>query len=153
MSMSRFWALLNKIQVPDKEEYRRTLISEVTKGRTHSLKEVTKAELYKLNAILQSAVGGEQEARDKWLAKSAERRELRRRICAVMADIGIDITDRERVDRYCLSPRIAGKKLNDLNEVELNSLYRKLKSIERKQFNNKEDGKQTNECSGSKKEV
>lgn len=149
MSMSRFWALMNKVQVPDKEEYRRTLIGEVTKGRTTSLKEVTKIEMHRLNAILQSAVGGEQEARGKWLAKLAERRELRRRICAVMADIGIDITDRERVDRYCLSPRIAGKKLNDLNEDELNTLYRKLKSIERKQLNNKEDERQTNECSRS----
>ena len=49
-----------------------------------------------------------------------------------MQKIGIDTTDWERVNNFCLNPRIAGKPFGRLDTEELEQLAVKLRSIERK---------------------
>lgn len=46
---------------------------------------------------------------------------------------GIDTTDWDRVDAYCLNPRIAGKKFIRLTTEELENVAIKLRIIQRKE--------------------
>lgn len=74
-----------------------------------------------------------QEANRK--ARDTYREELRRRRSAVlhlMQKQGIDTTDWNRVDAYCLNPRISGKEFRRLTVDELETVAIKLRMIQRK---------------------
>lgn len=47
--------------------------------------------------------------------------------------LGIDTADWNRVDAFCLGPRIVGKRFCHLDSEELDALLKKLRAIRRKQ--------------------
>ena len=72
-------------------------------------------------------------------ARALYREELRRKRSAVLKQlqkIGIDTTDWNRVDAYCMNTRIAGKEFRKLTVDELETVNIKLRIIRRKEEEN-----------------
>lgn len=122
-SYSRFYALLGKNPMADKDE----LVSQFTDGRTTHLHEMTPAEYDEMCDMLQYGNASE---------RDAEARELRRARSSVLlriARLGINTVDNwDGIDAFCLSPKIAGKRFVELTSLELRGLVTKLESILRK---------------------
>ena len=96
------------------EEQYRTLIGELTDGRTTSTKGLTYAEAQYLAGYMAS---------------------LKRQRSAVlkrMQQIGVDTTDWSLVNAFLRHPRVAGKPLYELDGDELEALIPKLESIKKK---------------------
>lgn len=116
------------------EERYRTLIGELTDGRTTSTKGLTYAEAQYLAGYITGA--------NVKLRTSAEEmaiRSLKRQRSAVlkrMQQIGVDTTDWNRVNAFLRQPRIAGKPLYELDGGELDALIPKLESIKKKMKEN-----------------
>lgn len=126
---ARFYVLLNRLPTTDREELKAQLVSQFTGGRTESLREMTDKEYDALCDELQR-----QDANRR--ARELYRAELRRRRSAalhLMQKLGIDTTDWNRVDAYCLHPRLAGKEFRKLTADELDTLIIKLRIILRKE--------------------
>ena len=124
---SRFYALLKKLP-GDREEIKRQLVLQYTCNRTDSLKEVTYKEYKDICERMQEMVTSAG-------LGNATREELRhcRSVCLrLMQKLGIDTTDWNRVNAFCLDGRIAGKVFRDLTTDDLWNLSVKLRSIERK---------------------
>ena len=80
-------------------------------------------------------------------AREIYREELRRKrstVLKLMQKQGIDTTDWNRVDAYCLNPRIAGKKFIRLTTEELETVAIKLRIIRRKENGKNTDYSQLN---------
>ncbi len=125
---ARFYVLLNRLPTADRDELKAELVSQFTGGRTESLREMSDKEYDTMCDELQR-----QEANRK--ARDTYREELRRRRSAVlhlMQKQGIDTTDWNRVDAYCLNPRISGKEFRRLTVDELETVAIKLRMIQRK---------------------
>lgn len=127
---SRFYVLLNRLPTEDRDELKASLVSQYTGGRTESLREMTNKEYDALCDAMQQM--------DKsYKAREICREELRKKRSAVlklMQKYGIDTTDWDRVDAYCLNPRIAGKKFARLTVEELETVAIKLRIIQRKEI-------------------
>ena len=112
------------------EERYRTLIGELTDGRTTSTKGLTYAEAQYLAGYITGA--------NVKLRTSAEEmaiRSLKRQRSAVlkrMQQIGVDTTDWSLVNAFLRHPRVAGKPLYELDGDELEALIPKLESIKKK---------------------
>lgn len=107
------------------DEMKRTMLLELTDGRTASTRDLTPREALYLCGYL----NGQPQDTD------AERAMLRRRRSGVLARMqryGVDTTDWERVDAFCLNPRIAGKRFCRLDGGELMALTAKLEAMLRK---------------------
>lgn len=103
-------------------ETKRQMLLELTDGRTDSTKGLTDREAVYLCGYL----NGQSQDTD------TERAMLRRRRSGVLARMqryGVDTTDWERVDAFCLDPRIAGKRFYNLDAGELLDLIAKLERI------------------------
>ena len=101
------------------------MLLELTDGRTASTRELTAREALYLCGYL----NGQTQDTD------TERAMLRRRRSGVLARMqryGVDTTDWERVDAFCLNPRIAGKRFCRLDGGELLALTAKLEAMLRK---------------------
>lgn len=125
---SRFYRVLNMMPGMDKDELKKSLVSQWTCGRTDSLREMEEHEYYQLCSHLEYTYGlqKQQAAADMVIKRQ-------RSICLkIMQKMGIDTTDWERVNAFLKDGRIAGKKLYELSGPELVILERKLRSIERK---------------------
>lgn len=125
---ARFYVLLNRLPTADRDELKAELVSQFTEGRTESLREMSDKEYDAMCDELQR-----QESNRK--ARDTYREELRRRRSAVlhlMQKQGIDTTDWNRVDAYCLNPRISGKEFRRLTVDELETVAIKLRMIQRK---------------------
>jgi hypothetical protein len=124
MNYSRFYTLFAKLpKYGDDDEQKAQLVDEISHGRTTSLRELTYQEYNALCRLLEERMG--------------IRENLRRRRSAVlkqMTAMGINTSDWQVVDQFCLQPRIAGKAFRYLNMVELNALSRKLHAIEHKRL-------------------
>lgn len=104
-------------------ETKRQMLLELTDGRTDSTKGLTDREAVYLCGFLN---GGAQGSRD------AERDMLRKRRSGAlrrMQRYGVDTTDWDRVDAFCLDPRIVGKRFYNLDAGELLDLIAKLERI------------------------
>lgn len=112
------YALLKQMPGIDKE----SLVLQWTGGRTSSLREMTTLEYNTMIRELRSQV---EDLDAKRKARSAVLRQMQL--------YGIDTTNWEVVDRFCQSPKIAGKRFNRLTLSELQTLRRKLLSIRRKE--------------------
>ena len=110
------YALLKQMPGIDKE----SLVLQWTGGRTSSLREMTTLEYNTMIRELRSQV---EDLDAKRKARSAVLRQMQL--------YGIDTTNWEVVDRFCQSPKIAGKRFNRLTLSELQTLRRKLLSIRR----------------------
>ena len=118
---ARFYALLKKLKGADKG----TLVYQFTGGRTVHLHLMTEAE-YGTMCREMERVSGYDERRE------AMHRELKRWRCTclkLMQQLGIDTTDRARVNDFCRDVRIAGKPFARISQPELEALSVKLRSI------------------------
>ena len=106
-SYATFYALLGTMPGASKEE----LVLQWTGGRTESLREMTDDEY---NAMIRDLRRQVECLDDKRKARSAVLRQFQL--------YGIDTTDWDAVDRFCASPRIAGKAFRHLTIAELKTL-------------------------------
>ena len=112
-----FYALLKLMPGASKEE----LVLQWTNGRTTSLKEMSAREYSMMIRQLREAV---ENLEEKKKARSAVLKQIQL--------YGIDTTDWDAVDRFCASPRIAGKAFRYLTIAELKTLRVKMLSIRHK---------------------
>lgn len=129
---ARFYTLLNRLPTTDRDELKAALVSQYTGGRTESLREMTTKEYDAMCDAMQQTAGG-------YRVREIYREELRRKRSAVLKQLqkmGIDTTDWNRVDAYCMNPRIAGKKFSKLTVEELETVNIKLRIIQRKEKEN-----------------
>lgn len=118
-SYRRFYAALNRLPgVGDREEMKQTLVLSFTDGRTTHLHEMTRREYDALCASLEERTG--------WRERLRRKRSL---VLKLMQEAGVDTSGWDRVDRFCLSPRIAGKPFARLGMEELDALHLKLRAI------------------------
>ena len=123
-NFARFYALLKKMPGADKQ----LLVYQHTGGRTDSLRELTAAEYRALCDDMERATGYDEVRR----ALREERRTRRSVVLHLMQELGINTSDWDCVDAFCLDPRIAGKKFRLLSIDELIALAEKLRTIQRK---------------------
>lgn len=128
-NFARFYATFNRLEYRgDKEELKQLMVLRFTKDRTSSLREMTQSEYMELcNAIEQMAGTALHEQYVKLKKKK------RSAVLHQMQIYGVDTTNWEIVDKFCLNPRITGKKFRDLEIEELEQLYKKLKMMIKKQ--------------------
>lgn len=120
---SRFYALLKKHPMADKEE----LVSQYTGGRTTHVSQMKKDEFIALCDMLQYGSEQEQTARNLAMKRARSAALLR------IGRLGINTIDNwEGINAFVSSPKIAGKKFYDLSTDELKALTSKLESIIRK---------------------
>ena len=128
-NFARFYATFNRLEYRgDKEELKQLMVLRFTKDRTSSLREMTQSEYMELcNAIEQMAGTALHEQYVKLKKKK------RSAVLHQMQIYGVDTTNWENVDKFCLNPRITGKKFRELEIEELEQLYKKLKMMIKKQ--------------------
>lgn len=127
-NFARFYACLNGVQTVDKEELKESLVSQFTNGRTSSLREMT---IQEYNAMCDSIDPKmEQTIREKSAIKAQRSAVLRR-----LQILGVDTTDWNAVDKFCLNSRIAGKQFYHLTVEELKAMIPKLIAISKKPKN------------------
>ena len=112
-----FYALLKSMPGVSKED----LVLQWTNGRTSSLKEMSEREYTLMIRQLRQQV---ENLEEKKKARSAVLKQFQL--------YGIDTTDWDAVDRFCASPRIAGKAFRYLTIAELKTLRVKMLSIRNK---------------------
>lgn len=116
-SYAVFFALLKRMPGATKED----LVDQWTGGRTSSLKEMSEREYSLMIRQLRQQV---ENIDEKKKARSAVLKQFQL--------YGIDTTDWEAVDRFCCTPRIAGKPFRYLTIPELKTLRVKMLSIRNK---------------------
>lgn len=124
-NFARFYACLNSVQTVEKEGLKESLVSQFSAGRTTSLKEMYQEEY---NAMCDSID-------PKVNMKLREKVEIKKHRSAVLRRIqqlGVDTTDWNAVDTFCLNARIAGKKFYELTIDELEGMIPKLIAIAKK---------------------
>jgi len=125
-----FYGLLNRMNADDKEELKKHIVSQCTSGRTDSMKEMTVKEYrIALNAMEKMLSPTWQEQMLKVIKKK------RSSVLHQMQLYGIDTTDWNKVNAFCLDKRIAGKVFKELNPDELDELLIKIRAIRRKKEN------------------
>lgn len=112
-----FYALLRQLEGITKEE----LVLQWTNGSTDSLRAM---EVNEYNAMLRAMKSETTDEAARKKARSAALKQLQR--------YGVDTSDWDAVDRFCSSPKIAGKKFSHLTIGELQALRRKLLSMQNK---------------------
>lgn len=117
----RFYALLQQLDCPDKEDMKESLVWSYTEGRTTHLREMTRKEYEEMCRSLEERTG--------WRAELRKKRSL---CLKLMQQAGVDTTDWQRVDGFCENARICGKRFAHLGMGELESLQVKLRAIIRK---------------------
>lgn len=111
------------------EGTRRSMIRQLTDGRTDSTRELTYGEAQYLAGYINGAV---HESRDLSIGERAVKRQ-RSGVLKRLQKLGIDTTNWTNVNTFLCDPRIAGKSLYELSGDELQSLIPKLESILKKQ--------------------
>ena len=108
------------------EEFKASIVSQFTNGRTTSLREMSREEY--------DAMCDRLDGTSACILKSieAEHRRLRSRCLRQMQQLGIDTTDWTRINAFCQDPRISGKPFRQLSQDELEQLSVKLRAISRK---------------------
>lgn len=120
-NFARFYALIKKIEHYDKDELKRQLVHQYTKGRTDSLREMYYGEYNMMCNALQVQSD----------ATTSLKKE-RSVVLKLMQKCGVDTTSWDRVNALCLDSRISGKEFRRLSIEELQELAVKLRVIERK---------------------
>lgn len=119
----RFYALLNRLPGGNTEDVKETIVSSFTDGRTVHLHEMSRKEYNEMCAQLEERTGWKDEIR------------MKRSLCLkLMQQWGVDTTDWQRVNSFCLDMRIAGKEFARLGVDELEALSVKLRAMLRKRI-------------------
>ncbi len=118
----RFYALLNRLHTEGgKEDFKETLVSSFTNGRTTSLREMSVKEYETMCSSLEEQTGWKSELKKK------------RSLCLkLMQQLGVDTSDWARVDNFCQHPRLAGKPFRKIGVEGLQNLAVKLRTIKQK---------------------
>mgnify|MGYP000979319640 FL=1 len=118
----RFYALLNRLHTEGgKEDFKETLVSSFTNGRTTSLREMSVKEYETMCSSLEEQTGWKSELKKK------------RSLCLkLMQQLGVDTSDWARVDNFCQHPRLAGKPFRKISVEGLQDLAVKLRAIKQK---------------------
>lgn len=121
-NFGRFYTAIRKLSgIGDRDDFKRQMVSQFTNGRTDSLREMTRQEYDRCCESLEG--------------QSRYKEELRKERSAtlkLMQKAGIDTTDWNRINRFCLDPRIAGKEFARITADEYPQLRRKLRAIDSK---------------------
>jgi hypothetical protein len=120
-----FYGLLNRMYAPDKEELKKSIVSQYTCGRTESLSAVTASEYTAM-------IRGMREAAGQVAPDASALRRKRSVALREMQLYGVDTTDWNRVNAFCKDARIAGKAFYGLSSKELDAVAVKLRVIQRK---------------------
>lgn len=138
---SRFYTIFNKLPYGgDREEFKRSIVMQFTWNRTSSLREMTSREYTACCQAMEKMAGKDEKAERDALRRS-------RSVCLhLMQRIGVDTADWSAVNRFCLSPKIAGYEFRELDTADLADLSRKLRMILKKQTNKNEQDGRKEEC-------
>lgn len=121
-NFGRFYSAIRALKpIGDRDEVKCQIVWQYTNGRTDSLREMTRDEYDRCCTDLER--------------KSGQREQLRKERSAtlkLMQKAGIDTTDWNRVNAFCLDPCIAGKEFARLTIEEHPKLRRKLRAIDSK---------------------
>lgn len=131
-NFARFYAALRRLPCTgSREELKESLVRQYTWGRTASLREMRRGEYDACCAAMERLAPPR---REEWpgQAARAELRRLRSAVLLRMQQAGVDTTRWDLVDRFTLSPRIAGKPFRRLGPEELQALIPKLEAIKKK---------------------
>ena len=126
---ARFWALLALMPCADRDDLKEQLVMQHTGGRTASLRDMKVKEYEQMIRAMESATGRNDR---KLSADLAALKKKRSAVLHQMDILGIDTSNWEEVDRFCLQKRIAGKRFSKLDPEELSALLKRLKAILRK---------------------
>lgn len=122
-TFSHFYALLRQMPGADKE----SLVSQFTDGRTTSLHAMSRDEYQEMIQAIKRRISATTNEHGQTLR-------LHRSSCMHQMQLyGIDTSNWDIVDQFCLNARISGKRFRDLDEEELTALTRKLRAMRRKQ--------------------
>ena len=124
-NFARFYAILNTLQTGNKNDLKEELVKQFTDGRTSSLREMSLAEYNAMCNSIDTSISAREKAK-------AEIKTHRSAVLKRMQRLGIDTTDWEKIDKFCLNPRIAGKRFVELSIDELKALIPKLIAISKK---------------------
>jgi hypothetical protein len=122
-NFAQFFSLFYKMENPD-EELKCELVGTFTGGRTTSLREMWMDEYEEMCKSMVASQYGQ-----TWEVYIAEIKSLRSAVLTRLQGLGVSTVGFADVDNYCLDPRIAGKKFNQLSKEELKRLIRKLGAI------------------------
>lgn len=126
---ARFWALLALMPCADRDDLKEQLVMQHTGGRTASLRDMKAKEYEQMIRAMENATG----RNDRRLpADLIALKKKRSAVLHQMDILGIDTSDWEEVDRFCLQKRIFGKRFSKLEAGELIALFQKLKAIQNK---------------------
>lgn len=129
---ARFYVLLNRLPTTDREELKAELVNQYTGGRTDSLREMTAKEYNDMCEAMQQ-MDQNRKVREIYREQLRQKRSVALKL---MQKHGIDTTDWNRVDAYCMNTRIAGKEFRKLTIDELETVNIKLRIIRRKEEGN-----------------
>jgi hypothetical protein len=128
-NFSRFYSLLRTIPyIGDRDDLKRDMVSQATSGRTEHLREMTRVEYNQCCKDMERLSGNH--------AASTELRQKRRLVLNLMKDNGVDTTDWDVINKFCISKKISGKKFRDLNVDELENVSLRLRMILKKKEKN-----------------
>ncbi len=122
-NFARFFALKKQMPYFDetlKEEY----VSTFTGGRTISLRGMSPIEYNAMCDAIEQKLGGGPFIDELKAQRSA--------VLKRMTKLGVDTSDWDEVDKFCLNARIAGKTFRQLNIDDLRLLIPRLEAITRK---------------------
>lgn len=125
---ARFYVLLNRLPTTDREELKAELVNQYTGGRTDSLREMTAKEYNDMCEAMQQ-MDQNRKVREIYREQLRQKRSV---VLKLMQKHGIDTTDWERVDAFCMNTRISGKKFARLTVEELDMVAIKLRIINKK---------------------
>lgn len=129
---ARFYAAFNRLPYGgDREELKKKIVRQYTSDRTDSLREMTAKEYNAACQGLERTVfPGE---REKFIQIMRQKRSA---VLHQMQLYGVDTSDWNKVNAFCLNPRIAGKAFRLLSGEELDALLIKMRAIRRKKEKN-----------------
>lgn len=127
---ARFYALLKLLPYDgDREDLKKSLVSQATGGRTESLKETTTSEYSSLCRMMVERVP---KAGADALHRLTLRSELRRKRSMALHQMqlwGVDTANWDVVNKFCMDKRIAGKSFRALSDDELDELTLKVRAM------------------------
>lgn len=121
-NFGRFYTAIRALSViGDRDDFKSQMVWQYTNGRTDSLREMTRQEYDRCCEALEGQTHYKETLRKE-----------RSATLKLMQKVGIDTTDWNRVNKFCLDPRIAGKEFARITAEEHPQLRRKIRAIDGK---------------------
>lgn len=124
----RFWGLLRQL-CGDAEQIKVEVVRKASAGRTMSLRELSEREYAQAVWELERLVGAQHPWDNPWREPLRARRSAALHLMQLW---GVRTASWDDVDRFCLDPRIAGRRFRHLKADDLDALCAKLRAMLRK---------------------